>query len=724
MNTAQKGGWLIAICLSLISCSLPNQSGEAPQAVNGHLDLQDWDFNKHGFANLSGDWAFHWQELLSPSEIDRDINTEYVTVPSSWTEYEIDGEALPAEGYATYHLTVQLPDSSQAYGLYIEGEGTAYTLWVDGKLAARNGLVGINPQDTVAQSIPRTVFFQADSGSTELVIQIANFHHRKAGFRNEIVLGLPIQIHEYQRNGWAQDAFILGIFLVMGIYHLFIYGLRSKDISPLYFAIWSFFNFTRTSLLDQKLLFVALPNLSWEFALQLEYLTFYFSAPIYALFIQTLYPKDVHRRVIRTIIGLGIAFSLLMIFLDTLTLSYTVTPYQIILLIEIFYFVFFIGRILARKREGAVYVAIASLLAFTGIILEALYLQKISPLQFDSSITFLGFILVQAILLSSRLSKSFSRVEVLSTQLETTNTSLRESETKYRSIFEESNDMIFIAGLDEQIKDANPSCLDILGYTREELRDMKLSDLVVQPQNTKQIKKILREQNIVKDFELELRQKDGKIIHGLLTLTFRRNEDGKIAELQGNVHDISAKKQAEAEQMRAMEFEQLSITDPLTGIYNRRFFDEIAGKELERAKRSASLLTIIILDIDHFKEINDTYGHLIGDQVLINLANIYQENMRSMDIFARYGGEEFIILMPDTSADSAHQTTERLRTALEETPLAIYEDKEIFVTISAGIAVCDGHESVDVSTLLERADQALYTSKQSGRNKTTIWKES
>jgi diguanylate cyclase (GGDEF)-like protein/PAS domain S-box-containing protein len=321
------------------------------------------------------------------------------------------------------------------------------------------------------------------------------------------------------------------------------------------------------------------------------------------------------------------------------------------------------------------------------------------------------------------LSKSFSRVEDLSSELETSNASLRESETKYRSIFEESNDMIFIAGLDEQISDANPSCLDILGYTRDELRTMKLSDLVVQPQDTRQIKKIMREQNIVKDYELEIRQKDGNIIHGLLTLTFRRNEAGDIAELQGNIHDISAKKQVEAEQIRAMEFEQLSITDPLTGIYNRRFFDEIAGKELERAKRSTSLLAIIILDIDHFKEINDTYGHPTGDQVLIKLANIYQADMRSMDIFARYGGEEFIVLMPDTDSDSAHQTMERLRTALEKTPLATYEAKDIYVTISAGIAICDGHESVDIPTLLERADQALYTSKQAGRNKTTIWRE-
>jgi diguanylate cyclase (GGDEF)-like protein len=189
------------------------------------------------------------------------------------------------------------------------------------------------------------------------------------------------------------------------------------------------------------------------------------------------------------------------------------------------------------------------------------------------------------------------------------------------------------------------------------------------------------------------------------------------------VHDISARIQAETERLRAMEFEQLSITDPLTNIYNRRIFDEIIIKEWERAKRSKSQLTIIIFDIDDFKRINDTHGHLIGDQVLTNLADLCLSNMRSMDIIARYGGEEFMILMPDTDPASAHQSMERLRITIAEKPLATSEDKEIFVTISAGIAIWNGQEQIEIPILLDHADQALYISKQTGRNKVTIWRE-
>jgi diguanylate cyclase (GGDEF)-like protein len=171
-----------------------------------------------------------------------------------------------------------------------------------------------------------------------------------------------------------------------------------------------------------------------------------------------------------------------------------------------------------------------------------------------------------------------------------------------------------------------------------------------------------------------------------------------------------------------MAFEQLSITDPLTNIYNRRIFDEIALKEWERAKRSHSVITVVLFDIDHFKRVNDTHGHLIGDQVLINLADLCLSNMRSMDVFARYGGEEFVILMPDADAQSAYQTIERLRAIVETTPLANPENLNIFITISAGIVTWDGKESLDIKTLLARADEALYISKQTGRNKVTIWK--
>jgi diguanylate cyclase (GGDEF)-like protein len=121
--------------------------------------------------------------------------------------------------------------------------------------------------------------------------------------------------------------------------------------------------------------------------------------------------------------------------------------------------------------------------------------------------------------------------------------------------------------------------------------------------------------------------------------------------------------------------------------------------------------------------VNDTHGHLIGDQVLINLANLCQQNIRSMDLFARFGGEEFVILMPDTDRKSAQETAERLRLVVEEKPMMTSDKMEITVTISLGIANWDLDNPVKIDDLLDRADQAMYQAKQAGRNRVVVWEK-
>jgi len=723
MAKSLKGVWLIILCLLLASCASLSQTVKAPQAINGQLNLQSWDFDKNGQVSLSGEWEFYWQELLSPSQIETASNFQYVPVPDIWTSYELNGRSLSPEGFATYRLIIQLPDPSQVYGLFINGEGTAYSLWIDGKLVAQNGQVGTSAQEMIPQSKPLVVFFQPKDDKTEFVMQISNWQHRKAGFRNEIQVGLPEPIHDQQSNEKSFEAALMGVYFIMALYHIFIYRYRPSNKSPLYFSLFSLLYCVRTGLLNQKFLVLLLPAMSWGVALRIEYLTFYLVAPIYALFLQSLYPNDVPRWAVRTITGLALVFVGYMFVVDTLSLSYTTSAYQGILLIETAYFIYFIGRIVAQKREGAPYIVFGSAVVFGGGILEILSLQNIIPIKIDGTMTFLAFIFIQAILLSSRLSKSFKRVEVLSGELEDANASLRISERKYRAIFEESKDMIFIAELNEQIKDANPTSEEILGYTRDELKQMKMSDLVVHHQDKEKIESTLRGRAIVRDYELELQRKDGNIIHGQVTLTIRRNETGEATELQGRVHDISARRQAETERIRAMVFEQLAITDPLTNIYNRRIFNEIAVKEWQRAKRSKSSLAVIMFDIDHFKKVNDTYGHLIGDQVLIHLADLCQSNMRSMDVFARYGGEEFIILMPDAELNSVRQTMERLRITIQKEPMTTSEETDVYVTISAGIANWNDNEDINIKDLIHRADQALYHSKEAGRNQVTVWEK-
>jgi diguanylate cyclase (GGDEF)-like protein len=163
------------------------------------------------------------------------------------------------------------------------------------------------------------------------------------------------------------------------------------------------------------------------------------------------------------------------------------------------------------------------------------------------------------------------------------------------------------------------------------------------------------------------------------------------------------------------ELEELSTTDFLTGAFNRRYFMEIASAELKRHQRHDKKTSVMILDIDHFKDVNDTYGHSVGDQALRHLVRICRANLREEDIFARYGGEEFCILLPETDAATAKEAAERLRHNIENTPMEL-DEQQLQLTVSIGLSGIDAQKDANIGHWLERADQALYRAKEGGRN--------
>jgi len=156
----------------------------------------------------------------------------------------------------------------------------------------------------------------------------------------------------------------------------------------------------------------------------------------------------------------------------------------------------------------------------------------------------------------------------------------------------------------------------------------------------------------------------------------------------------------------------MAVTDGLTQLANRRSFDRSLERELGRASRTDGRLSIVLLDIDHFKRLNDSHGHVVGDAVLRQVATALKECGREYDTIARYGGEEFAAVLPGCSQGLALQVAERLRAAIEEA------STEVTVTASAGVATYP-YDGIDADSLLSAADQALYASKRSGRNRVT-----
>jgi len=171
---------------------------------------------------------------------------------------------------------------------------------------------------------------------------------------------------------------------------------------------------------------------------------------------------------------------------------------------------------------------------------------------------------------------------------------------------------------------------------------------------------------------------------------------------------------------------ELAIRDELTGLYNRREMGRILDMEMERHRRYQHPFALVMIDIDHFKEVNDEYGHQAGDEVLKWLADIFTANLRSTEQTARYGGEEFVIVIPQANARDAYRTTERMRGLIENTPFKFQQDNSglvsIHITISSGIAEVPGDTDTE-DGLIKAADDALYEAKRTGRNRTVLYSD-
>lgn len=166
---------------------------------------------------------------------------------------------------------------------------------------------------------------------------------------------------------------------------------------------------------------------------------------------------------------------------------------------------------------------------------------------------------------------------------------------------------------------------------------------------------------------------------------------------------------------------ELAVKDGLTGLYNHRFFQDTLDKEIERTERYQRPLSLVMMDIDFFKKINDTYGHPQGDIVLRSISGLFEKTVRKPDVAMRYGGEEFAIVLPETDIKGAVVVAERIRQAVEKLDIAIGNNQKINITVSLGVTTYDPGMSKKTKTeLIESADKALYNSKQTGRNKFSI----
>ena len=287
---------------------------------------------------------------------------------------------------------------------------------------------------------------------------------------------------------------------------------------------------------------------------------------------------------------------------------------------------------------------------------------------------------------------------------------LTQSEQRLRALHRNASDIVAILDSAGTVTYEASSASHILGLRTEDMVGRPLADFVPAESAADLqsfIGALLATPDARVTIELRLRHADGSWRD---MEVFGKNllDDPAIGGLVVNMSDISERKRFVA------ELERLSETDVLTDTFNRRGFMRLAEREFERARRSKQPLTLVMIDIDHFKAVNDTFGHAAGDMILAAVADCCRRHVRSIDILARFGGEEFIILVVDASIVVAGKIADRLHQGIGESRATTIKG-DVSVTASFGIATVEP-ETVDLELAIRLADEALYEAKNSGRN--------
>ncbi|MBW4485731.1 MAG: diguanylate cyclase [Tildeniella torsiva UHER 1998/13D] len=307
---------------------------------------------------------------------------------------------------------------------------------------------------------------------------------------------------------------------------------------------------------------------------------------------------------------------------------------------------------------------------------------------------------------------------------------LKASEARYRSLIHHVPIGLCRFSVEGRPLDANPALLTIFGFSDVtaflDASPIQPSSPVVDQGQPLLWSDYLSQPNPLKDCEIKLSRPDGRYLWVRVVARAVRealpsgiaDSNGAIQFYEGAVEDITEIKAAQ------QALEELAMRDSLTHVYNRRHFIDLASREMVRSARFNRPVTLLMLDIDHFKAINDTYGHLVGDAVLRDIALRLKANLRQSDILARYGGEEFILLMPETDQAQAWIGAERLRRVVAATP---FDSGSGPLSVTASVGLSCWSASADpgslsslphINDLISKADQALYRAKHSGRNQT------
>ncbi|MFC0213057.1 ATP-binding protein [Paenibacillus chartarius] len=398
--------------VGLLSQTKPDHSDIT--AKKGELHLEKWNLDQDGPIDLNGEWEMYWGRLLTPDSFTGGIPLQpsYMSLPASW-----NSSGYPAEGYATFRLRIHWDAIPQVIALHFVSVASSHVVWVDGVQAGSMGQVGTSEADSVPENAPVYYVVQPKSKSTEIVVQVANFDHRRGGIWESVELSTPKQMHDLSLRRLAMDLILFGSLFMMAIYHLILYTMRRRDRSTLYFGLFCLIVSVRTLLLGESFLYSLIPELGWEIRLRLEYWGAFLGVPIFAMFIRELYPDETSKLVTRTLAFAGVALSVITAFTAPIFFTKLIYVYQPILILSGLYSFAAILRATVRLRYGAGLAATGVAIYVFSLVNDILYFNEVIKTGSYSPFGLFAFIALHSAVLSMKFSRALTSEEHFSQQL-------------------------------------------------------------------------------------------------------------------------------------------------------------------------------------------------------------------------------------------------------------------------------------------------------------------
>ncbi|MBF0238443.1 MAG: SpoIIE family protein phosphatase [SAR324 cluster bacterium] len=411
-------------------CQSPQNNVTVPEAVQGVLDLSDWDFEKDGSLQINGEWEFYWEQLLSPEDFAPDRESpvpRFITIPNIWNDYELEkGHKLGGDGFATFRLNIRLKNPEQVYGLKFLEMATAYKVWVNQNLQVESGTVGKSVDKMTPQYRAQISFFHPENSMVQVLMQISNFHHKEGGVWFPVIMGTQKEIISMREKGLAFEVLLHGMLLIMALYHLGLFLLRRKNPAPLYFSLFCSMILLHGINAGEFFLTTVLPQFSWEIHRKISYIAIAGMITVLAPFISELFPEEFPKRALNVLVSVPIPFLVLILLVPIKITSHIIIILQIFQMIGCIYCLWVLLMAVIRNRNGSHWFLGGILVLLITGINDFLYNQYLINTGNFISIGVLFCIFSQSFMLSSRFSKAFSMVETQTTELEQNNQTLQQ----------------------------------------------------------------------------------------------------------------------------------------------------------------------------------------------------------------------------------------------------------------------------------------------------------